>query len=105
MIDPLRATIEEFAADGFTHVECYCPRCRMIRLRPINWLPRISMGLTIAQLSARLRCADGPVHSVKPWRLENVLGNRLGVGADRSCHPSQTGANAAQLGGAAPQRR
>ena len=29
----------------------------MIRLRPISWLPRISMGLTIAQLSARLRCA------------------------------------------------
>jgi hypothetical protein len=56
MIDPLHATIENFAAEGFTHVECYCPRCRMIRLRPISWLPRISMGLTIAQLSARLRC-------------------------------------------------
>src|SRR5262245_60804363 len=28
------------------------------------------------QLSARLRCAEcgGPVHSVKPWRVENVLG-------------------------------
>jgi hypothetical protein len=25
--------------------------------RPINWLLRISKGLTIAQLSARLRCA------------------------------------------------
>ena len=54
----IAATIEEFAAEGFTHVECYCPRCRMIRLRPISWLPRISMGLTIAQLSARLRCAE-----------------------------------------------
>jgi hypothetical protein len=32
--------------------------CRMIRLRPISWLPRISLGLTIAQLSARLRCAE-----------------------------------------------
>ena len=41
-MDPLHATIEEFAAEGFTHVECYCPRCRMIRLRPISWLPRIS---------------------------------------------------------------
>jgi hypothetical protein len=39
----LHATIEEFAAQGFTHVECYCPRCRMIRLRPISWLPRISI--------------------------------------------------------------
>jgi hypothetical protein len=29
---PLHATIEEFATEGFTHVECYCPRCRMIRL-------------------------------------------------------------------------
>jgi hypothetical protein len=33
------------------------------------------MGLTIAQLSARLRCAEcgGRLHSVKPWRLEDVL--------------------------------
>jgi hypothetical protein len=36
-------------------VECYCPRCRVIRLRPISWIPRISLGLTLAQLSARLR--------------------------------------------------
>ena len=42
--------------------------------------PRISMGLTIAQLSARLRCAEcgGPLHSVKPWRMEDVLGKPLG---------------------------
>ncbi len=51
-MDPLHATIEEFAADGYTHVECFCPRCRVTRLRPMSWLPRISMGLTIAQLSS-----------------------------------------------------
>ena len=45
---PIEATIEEFAADGFTHVECFCPRCRVIRLRPMSWLPRISLGLTIS---------------------------------------------------------
>jgi hypothetical protein len=41
-----------------------------IRIRPMSWLPRISMGLTIAQLSERLRCAEcgGPLLSVKPWR-------------------------------------
>ena len=80
-MDPLHATIEEFAADGYTHVECFCPRCRMTRLRPISWLPRISMGLTIAQLSERLRCAEcgGQLHSVKPWRMEDVLGKPLGV--------------------------
>ena len=27
-MDPLHATIEEFAAEGYTHVECFCPRCR-----------------------------------------------------------------------------
>jgi phage FluMu protein Com len=26
------ATIEEFAAEGYTHIECFCPRCRVIRL-------------------------------------------------------------------------
>lgn len=79
-MDPLQATIEEFAADGYTHVECFCPRCRVIRLRPINFLPLISLGLTIAQLSERLRCFEcgGPVQSVRPWRVEDALGKPLG---------------------------
>ena len=78
-MNPLHATIEEFAAEGFTHVACYCPRCRMTRLRPIKGLPRISLGLTIAQLSARLRCAEcGSPLPVKPWRVEDALGKPLG---------------------------
>jgi hypothetical protein len=79
-MDRLQTTIEEFAADGYTHVECFCPRCRVIRLRPLDWLPRISMGLSIAQLSERLRCEEygGQLHSVKPWRMEDVLGKPLG---------------------------
>jgi hypothetical protein len=78
--EALHATLEEFAADGFTHVECFCPRCRVTRQRPFGWLPRISMGLTIAQLSARLRCADcgGQLQSVKPWRMADLLGKPLG---------------------------
>jgi hypothetical protein len=46
----------------------------------MSWLPRISMGLNIAQLSKRLRCAECscPLHSVKPWRMEDVLGKPLG---------------------------
>ena len=37
-------------------------------------------GLTIVQLSARLRCAEcgGQLHSVKPWRMDDVLGKPLG---------------------------
>src|SRR5262245_64057746 len=78
-MDPLHATIEELAADGYTHIQCYCPRCRAIRLRPISYLPRISLGLTIAQLSTRLRAKrGGQLHSVMPWRLEDVLGKPLG---------------------------
>src|SRR5262245_54081708 len=66
-MDSLHATIEEFAAEGYTHIECHCPRCRAIRP---------------AQLSAWLPCAEcgGQLHSVKPWRLENVLGKRIMVG-------------------------
>jgi hypothetical protein len=75
-VDPLHATIEDFAAEGYTHVECFCPRCRVIMLRPTSWLPKISMGLTLAQLSTRLRCAEcgGPLQSVKRWRMEDVIG-------------------------------
>ena len=54
------------------------PRCRATRLRPISWLPRISMGLTLTQLSARLRCAEcgGPLHSVELWRLDTYWASR-----------------------------
>jgi hypothetical protein len=45
----LRATIEEFTAEGFTHIERHCPRCRVTRLRPDQLAPQISMGFTIAQ--------------------------------------------------------
>ena len=80
MPSPLHATIEEFAAEGYTHVECFCPRCRVIRLKPMSWLPKISMGLTLDALARRLRCADwgGPLQSVKPWRLADVLGKPIG---------------------------
>jgi len=78
-MDPLHATIEEFAADGFTHVECYCPRCRVIRLRPISWLPRISMGLTITQLSERLRCAESGGSSALGYAVAD--GGRAGQAA------------------------
>ena len=37
-MDPLHATIEEFAADGYTHVECFRPCCRVIRLLLVSWL-------------------------------------------------------------------
>ena len=50
-MDPLHATIEEFAADGYTHIEGHRPRCRMTRLRPISWLLRISMVSVLALLS------------------------------------------------------
>ncbi len=33
-MEPLHASIEDFAAEGFTHIECHCPRCRVTRLRP-----------------------------------------------------------------------
>jgi phage FluMu protein Com len=79
-MDPLHATIEEFAAEGYTHVEANCPRCRVIRFRPINQLPKISMGLTLDQLARRLRCAEcrGPLLSVKPWRQADELSKPQG---------------------------
>jgi hypothetical protein len=79
-MDPLHATIEEFAAEGYTHVSCHCPRCRMTRMRPMGWLPKISMGLTLEALARRLRCAEcgGPLQSVKPWRQADELGKPEG---------------------------
>ncbi|MGA7456665.1 MAG: hypothetical protein WBW51_04975 [Methyloceanibacter sp.] len=45
----------------------------MIRLRPISYLPRISLGLTIASWEC-----GGPLQSVKPWRIDDVLQKPLG---------------------------
>ena len=44
-MDPLHATIEELAADGFTHIEANRPRGRVIRLRTIDQLPKSRWGL------------------------------------------------------------
>ena len=79
-MDPPHATIEEFAAEGYTHIQGHCPRCRMTRLRPMSWLPKISMGLTLEQLAQRLHCAEcsGSLLSVNPWRQADVLGKPQG---------------------------
>ena len=67
-MNSLHATIEEFAADGYTQIECFCPRCRVIRLRPI-----------------------GAVQSVKPWRMEEMLGKPLGRRREKEEAPTVTG--------------
>jgi hypothetical protein len=59
----------------------YCSQsCRVIRLRPISWLPKISMGITLDALARRLRCAEcgGPLQSVKPWRQTDASGKAWG---------------------------
>ena len=37
-VDPLHSTIEEFAVEGYKHIEC-CPRWRVIQLRVMSSLP------------------------------------------------------------------
>jgi hypothetical protein len=75
-MEPVRATIEEFAAAGCTHITGSCPRCGVIRLHPMSSLPKMSRGLTLADLSELLRCSDcrGPLSSVK------LLGRGVGDG-------------------------
>ena len=63
-MDPLHATLEEFAAEGYTHVEANCPRCRVICLRPVDQLPKISMGRT-AGGARRAERSRGPF--TYPW--------------------------------------
>ena len=87
-MDPLHATIEEFAAEGYTYVEDNCPRCRVIRLRAMSDLPRISMGLTLDALARRLRCSSAEVRccrsnrGVRPMRAAELGEERLVVDFD-----------------------
>ena len=76
--DPLHATIEEFAAEGYMHIESSCPpsdQAAADRVAATNL-----DGLTLAQLSTRLRCAEcgGPLLSVEPWRQADALGKAQG---------------------------
>jgi hypothetical protein len=53
---------------------------RHFRLRPIDGLPRISMGLTFARPSTRLRCADAPVtglSSKRPTSLRTLTSSNF----------------------------
>jgi hypothetical protein len=70
MDDP--ATIDEFAAEGYNHVSCHCLRAAGPECGRLAG----SMGLTLAQLSARLRCTEcgGLLYSVKPGRHADELG-------------------------------
>ena len=55
-----------------THVECYWPfGARMTQVEGCELAPSHLDGPHLAQLAARLRCAEcsGQLHSVKPWRL------------------------------------
>ena len=76
MENPFDATLEEFAAENYTHIECFWSRCRVTRLRPISWLPRISMGLTIAQLFERLRRSAVALSYAAATRFGKPLGRR-----------------------------
>ena len=57
-MNPLHATIEEFAAEGYTHVSCHCPRCRMTLLRKTSLVLAIAAALMLP--SATFGKGDGP---------------------------------------------
>jgi hypothetical protein len=58
-MDPLYATIEQFAAKGFTHVECYCPRCR-----PMHLAPPTAEASSFGRLTTLFRLKLVPVYAV-----------------------------------------
>jgi len=94
-VDPLHATIEEFAADGYT-LEANCPRCRVIRLRPIGRLPKIS------DWAHRCACATA---AVRGMRRSAAFGQavatdrceRRGLGTKGLTMTSETEPTASQL--------
>jgi hypothetical protein len=77
-MDPLHANIKEFSVEGYTHIECFCPPDHPAQANELA-SPNLD-GLTLAQLSMRLQCAEcgGPLQSVRPWRLADVLGKPQG---------------------------
>ena len=79
-MDPLHASIEDFTAEGFTHIECHCPRCRMTRWgRSVGFHEsRWDLPLHSYQHGSAEPSAAGSFTPVKPWRLEDVLGKPLG---------------------------
>jgi hypothetical protein len=75
--------LKEDAGEQFRNAlrgNLYGPRDEGYEQARKSYNASISLGLTITQLSERLRCAErgGPLHSVKPWRMER-LGKPLGA--------------------------
>jgi hypothetical protein len=53
-MDPLHATLEEFAADGYTHVSHHYPRCRMTLLRKTSFNRRAWEAARTAWMTMKL---------------------------------------------------
>src|SRR5262245_40368205 len=90
VMDPLNATVDEFVAEG-THIQCYCPRCRTTRLRPISWLPRISLWDSPRSFQRGYAARSAVVHCTRSSRggWKTFLGSRWGVEGDRHFPPSR----------------
>ena len=93
---PPHATLEEFAADGYTHVEANCPRCRVIRLRVAQ---RYRHGLSINLVMKRGRA--GTSDRTSRFELQPTLAMLL----PGLCWRRQARRHSLQLDGVGPLGR
>jgi hypothetical protein len=80
------ATMDEFAAEGYTHIECHCPHCRVTRLRPLRWLPRSRWASPSRsfQSACAVRSAAALCSRSSRGELLTCLASRLAVEGDYS---------------------
>jgi hypothetical protein len=82
-VDPLHSTIEEFAAEGYKHIEC-CPRWRVIQLRVMSSLPCV---LIVSFLLVLAGCATssasstvGQVQEIAPGTYKIGVAHTVRIG-------------------------
>jgi len=81
MPDAPAPTIEQLERDGYTHIEGQCRYS--LKQVPFAYLRRKGWeinGMTIAELAAKMRCADcgWPPTKTKAWRQEDASGYSKG---------------------------
>ena len=79
-MNTIHATIEEFVAEGYTHVECFCPAVSSDTAAADELAtPNLDGPYTrCSRVAARCAEGGGPLPSVKPWRQAGVIGKTLG---------------------------
>src|SRR5262245_12616154 len=91
VIDPLNATVDEFVAEGFTHIQCYLPSMSHDKAKADQLASPHLFGTHHRSFQRGYAARSAVVHCTRSSRggWKTFLGSRWGVEGDRHFRPSR----------------